>query len=160
MWHRQHVPGESLDLDEGMDQVLVNVEGVPALLTMGKYGILWKLDRRDGSFLGLKDSGIQNAFSEVNPETGAVRYRDDIQTAHVPATGSLCAPRRPALTTGTRAPITRTRACWSSRWARAAWRSPAERQRSKRAWVARERAGSTWSCRARTDASGSSRLST
>lgn len=90
VWYRQHVPGESLDLDEGMDQVLVDVEGVPALLTMGKYGILWKLDRRDGSFLGLKDSGIQNAFAEVDPETGAVRYRDDIQRARAGDWISVC----------------------------------------------------------------------
>lgn len=90
VWYRQHVPGESLDLDEGMDQVLVDVEGVPTLLTMGKYGILWKLDRRDGSFLGLKDSGIQNAFADVDPETGAVRYRDDIQRARAGDWVSVC----------------------------------------------------------------------
>lgn len=90
VWYRQHVPGESLDLDEGMDQVLVDVEGVPTLLTMGKYGILWKLDRRDGRFLGLRDSGIQNAFSEVDPETGAVRYREDIQRAQVGDWISVC----------------------------------------------------------------------
>ena len=90
VWYRQHVPGESLDLDEGMDQVLVDVEGVPALLTMGKYGILWKLDRRDGSFLGLKDSGIQNAFSHVDAETGAVRYREDIQRARAGDWISVC----------------------------------------------------------------------
>ena len=81
VWYRQHVPGESLDLDEGMDQVLVDVEGIPALLTMGKHGILWKLDRRDGRFLELRDSGVQNVFSEVDPETGAVRYREDILEA-------------------------------------------------------------------------------
>ena len=90
VWHRQHVPGESLDLDEGMDQVLVDVEGIPTLLTMGKYGILWKLDRRDGSFLGLKDSGIQNAFAEVDPETGSVRYREDIQRAQIGDWISVC----------------------------------------------------------------------
>ena len=160
VWYRQHVPGESLDLDEGMDQVLVDVEGVPALLTMGKYGILWKLDRRNGSFLGLKDSGIQNAFAEVNPETGAVRYRDDIQRARAGDWISVCPSTAGAHTTGTRARITRTRACWSALWARAAWRSPAERQRSRRVWVVWERAGSTWRSRARTDASESSRPTT
>ena len=90
IWYRQHVPGESLDLDEGMDQVLVDVEGIPALLTMGKHGILWKLDRRDGSFLGLRDSGIQNTFAEVDPETGAVRYREDIQRASTGDWISVC----------------------------------------------------------------------
>ncbi|HSH75116.1 MAG TPA: PQQ-binding-like beta-propeller repeat protein, partial [Longimicrobiales bacterium] len=83
VWYRQHVPAESLDLDEGMDRVLVDVEGVPTLLTMGKHGILWKLDRRDGRFLGLRDAGVQNAFDMVDPETGAVRYREDIRNAAV-----------------------------------------------------------------------------
>jgi alcohol dehydrogenase (cytochrome c) len=73
-----------------MDQVLVDVEGVPTLLTMGKHGILWKLDRRDGSFLGLKDSGVQNVFSEVDPETGNVRYRDDIMNARPNEWVSVC----------------------------------------------------------------------
>lgn len=90
VWHRQHVPGESLDLDEAMDQVLVDVQGLPTLLTMGKHGILWKLDRRDGRFLGLKDSGIQNVFGSVDPETGAVRYRDDILEARPGEWVSAC----------------------------------------------------------------------
>jgi len=90
VWYRQHVPGESLDLDEAMDQVLVDVEGTPALLTMGKHGILWKLDRRDGRFLGLRDSGIQNVFKEVDPETGAVLYRDDIVNARPGEWVSAC----------------------------------------------------------------------
>ena len=90
VWYRQHVPGESLDLDEAMDQVLVDVEGTPALLTMGKHGILWKLDRRNGRFLGLKDSGIQNVFQSVDPETGAVLYRDDIINARPGEWVSAC----------------------------------------------------------------------
>lgn len=90
VWYRQHVPGESLDLDEGMDQVLVDIEGTPSLLTMGKHGILWKLDRRDGRFLGLRDSGIQNVFAEVDPETGSVRYREDIQRARAGDWVSAC----------------------------------------------------------------------
>jgi alcohol dehydrogenase (cytochrome c) len=89
VWYRQHVPGESLDLDEAMDQVLVDVEGMPTLLTMGKHGILWKLDRRDGRFLGLKDSGIQNVL-QVDPETGAVRYREDIMNARAGEWVSAC----------------------------------------------------------------------
>ena len=32
VWYRQHVPGESLDMDEGFEQVLADIDGVPALL--------------------------------------------------------------------------------------------------------------------------------
>ena len=86
VWYRQHVPAESLDLDEGMEQVLLDVEGVPALLTIGKHGVLWKLDRRDGSFLGVKETVFQNIL-DIDPEMGTVQYRADIRDAQVGAVG-------------------------------------------------------------------------
>ena len=89
VWYRQHVPAESLDMDEGFEQVLVDIEGVPALLAIGKHGILWKLDRRDGSFLGMKEMVFQNILS-IDPETGAVTYRDDIQNAGIGDWVSVC----------------------------------------------------------------------
>ena len=36
VWHRQHVPGESLDMDESFEQVLVDLFDEPYLLTIGK----------------------------------------------------------------------------------------------------------------------------
>ncbi len=89
VWYRQHVPAESLDLDEGMEQVLVDIEGIPALLTSGKHGVLWKLDRRDGSFLGLVEMVYQNVL-ELDSEIGTVRYRTDIRDAQVGAWLSVC----------------------------------------------------------------------
>jgi alcohol dehydrogenase (cytochrome c) len=89
VWYRQHVPAESLDLDEGMEQVLLDVEGIPALLTSGKHGILWKLDRRDGSFLGLRETVYQNIL-ELDTEIGSVRYRPDIRDARVDEWLSVC----------------------------------------------------------------------
>ena len=90
VWYRQHVPGESLDLDVGFEQVLIDLDGEPVLLTIGKDGILWKLDRRNGSFLALKDVGLQNVFEEVNENTGTVRYREDIRNAKVGEWLSIC----------------------------------------------------------------------
>ena len=89
VWYRQHVPAESLDLDEGMEQVLVDIEGIPALLTSGKHGVHWKLDRRDGSFLGLAEMVYQNVL-ELDSEIGTVRYRSDIRDAQVGAWLSVC----------------------------------------------------------------------
>ena len=90
VWYRQHVPGESLDMDESFEQVLVDLFDEPFLLTIGKSGILWKLDRRTGEFLGLQQTVFQNVFSEVNLETGQVRYRDDIRNMQVGEWLSVC----------------------------------------------------------------------
>ena len=89
VWYRQHVPGESLDMDEGFEQVLADIDGVPALLTIGKHGVLWKLDRRDGTFLDMKETVFQNILS-IDPETGAVQYREDIANARVGDWMSVC----------------------------------------------------------------------
>ena len=89
VWYRQHVPGESLDMDEGFEQVLADVDGVPTLFATGKHGILWKLDRRDGKFLGMKEAVFQNILS-IDPETGAVQYREDIANAKVGEWVSVC----------------------------------------------------------------------
>ncbi len=89
VWYRQHVPAESLDLDEGMEQILVDIEGIPALVTSGKHGVLWKLDRRNGRFLGLREMVYQNVL-DLDSEIGAVRYRPDIRDAQIAQWVSVC----------------------------------------------------------------------
>ncbi len=90
VWYRQHVPGESLDMDEAFEQVLVDLLDEPFLVTIGKSGILWKLDRRNGEFKGLKETVFQNVFSEVNLETGEVTYREDIRNMQIGEWLSVC----------------------------------------------------------------------
>ncbi len=90
VWYRQHVPGESLDMDEAFEQVLVDIVGEPYLFTIGKSGILWKLDRRSGEFQGLRETTYQNVFSDINLETGEVRYRKDIRNMQVGEWLSVC----------------------------------------------------------------------
>ena len=90
VWHRQHVPGESLDMDEAFEQVLIDLFDEPYLMTIGKSGILWKLDRRTGEFRGLRETVYQNVFPEVNLETGQVRYRDDIRNMQIGEWLSVC----------------------------------------------------------------------
>ena len=82
-WYRQYVPGEALDLDDVFEQVLVDVEGTPALFSIGKHGILWKVDRRDGSYLGHAETVYQNVFDSIDSKTGAVTYRSDIRDAAI-----------------------------------------------------------------------------
>ena len=82
-WYYQHAPGESLDLDEVYERVLVDVGGEKALFTIGKPGILWKLDRQSGAYLDHTETVLQNVFDRIDPETGTPRYRADIATSKV-----------------------------------------------------------------------------
>lgn len=89
VWYRSHVPNESQDMDEGMEQILIDAGGPPALVTAGKHGILWMLDRRDGTFLDLKEMVYQNQL-EIDYETGAVQYRPDLRDAQLGQWLSVC----------------------------------------------------------------------
>ena len=51
-WYYIHVPGESLDMDEALERVLLDVDGEPTVISIGKHGILWKLDRSGRRFPG------------------------------------------------------------------------------------------------------------
>jgi alcohol dehydrogenase (cytochrome c) len=77
-WHYQHAPGESLDLDEVFERVLVDIGDQKVVFTIGKPGVLWKIDRRNGQFLGHKETVFQNVFDSFDPKTGAPQYRADI----------------------------------------------------------------------------------
>lgn len=76
-WYFQHMPAESFDLDEVFERVLVDVDGRKTLFTIGKPGILWKLDRETGQFLGLRETVYQDVFSRIDPQTGRLTYRAD-----------------------------------------------------------------------------------
>ena len=77
-WHFQHAPGETLDLDEVFERVLVDVGDRKVVFTVGKPGILWKLDRKTGEFLGHHETVFQNVFQSIDPKTGRPAYRPDI----------------------------------------------------------------------------------
>ena len=88
-WYFAHVPGESLDMDEAFERVLIDINGQPTVISAGKHGILWKLDRRDGTFLGLTETVFQNIL-DINTHTGEVQYRSDIADAKVGEWVSVC----------------------------------------------------------------------
>ena len=89
-WYFQHVPGEALDLDEAFEKVLIDLGGRRTLFTIGKHGILWKLDRESGDFIGHTETVFQNVFDRIDPETGAVTYRQDIADAGIGDWVSVC----------------------------------------------------------------------
>ena len=90
VWHFQHVPGETIDMEVGYERVLVNTDDGKFLFTVGKDGILWKLDRRTGRFVGYAETIYQNIFDSIDAETGTVRYRQDIVDADVGDVISAC----------------------------------------------------------------------
>jgi alcohol dehydrogenase (cytochrome c) len=72
-WYYQHLPGETQDMDEVFENILVDVGGHKSLFKMGKLGILWQLDRTNGQFIRATDLGYQTIV-QVDPETGRVTY--------------------------------------------------------------------------------------
>jgi len=75
-WYYQHLPGETQDMDEVFESILIDSGGRKSLFKMGKLGILWQLDRTSGALIHASDLGYQNIV-EVGPETGKITYRQD-----------------------------------------------------------------------------------
>lgn len=78
VWYYDHAPGETLDLDEVFERVLVDDQGQSLVFSAGKTGILWKLDRKTGKYLGHKEMVFQNVYDSIDPKTGEPHYRNDI----------------------------------------------------------------------------------
>ena len=89
VWHFQHIPGETIDMEVGFERVLADIDGEKVVLTMGKDGILWKLDRETGQYKALLDTLDQTIF-EVDTRTGRLTYRLDIANAKIGDTFSSC----------------------------------------------------------------------
>ncbi len=77
-WRFQHLPGETLDLDEVFERVSVDAGAQQALFTIGKSGILWKLDRKTGALLDFTETIFQNVYTDIDKKTGRATYRGDI----------------------------------------------------------------------------------
>src|SRR5580704_6507853 len=97
-WYFQHVQGETLDMDVVYERVLVDIGDRKTLFTIGKDGILWKLDRKTGEFIAAKETIFQNIFN-LNEKTGKLAYRPDILEQEIgkwtpvcPATERLIIP--------------------------------------------------------------------
>ena len=73
-WYYQHIPGETTDMDEVFESILIDVGARQSLFKMGKLGILWQLDRKTGAFIRATDLGYQNII-DVDPHSGKVTYR-------------------------------------------------------------------------------------
>jgi len=108
VWYNQLLPGETHDMDEVFESVLVDVGPRKSLFKMGKLGILWQLDRQTGKFVSAQDLGYQNIV-RVDPVSGRVTYRPNMiptlgQTIDFcPSTAGFKSWRAMAFHPGTRA---------------------------------------------------------
>jgi alcohol dehydrogenase (cytochrome c) len=89
-WFYQHAPGESLDLDEVYERVLIDHGAQKTVMTIGKAGILWKLDRVTGKFIEAKETVFQNIWTSIDKKTGRPNYRKDIVDQKVDQWLSSC----------------------------------------------------------------------
>ena len=70
------------------------------LFTIGKDGILWKLDRRTGAFVALRETVHQDIFGSIDRTTGELTYRERTCRTSPSASGCSPAPACWAATTG------------------------------------------------------------
>ncbi|MEE4146339.1 MAG: PQQ-binding-like beta-propeller repeat protein [Halieaceae bacterium] len=90
VWYFQHIPGETIDMEVGFERVLVDIDGTPLVLTIGKDGLLWKLNRATGSYIDVVETLPQTIYAGVDRASGRVTYRDDILNARVGDTIEAC----------------------------------------------------------------------
>jgi alcohol dehydrogenase (cytochrome c) len=77
-WSFSHAPGESFDLDDVFERILIDHGSQKTVMTTGKNGILWKLDRLTGKYLDSRQTVFQNVYTKIDPKTGVPTYRKDI----------------------------------------------------------------------------------
>ena len=111
-WYYQHLPGETQDMDEVFENILIDVGGRKSLFKMGKLGILWQLDRTSGAFIHATDIGYQNIV-QVNPRMA----KSPTVKARSPNSASKSTNVRAPLGSrvGARWPSARKRTCSTSR---------------------------------------------
>jgi alcohol dehydrogenase (cytochrome c) len=89
-WYFQHAPGESFDLDEVFERVLVDIGDQKVSLSAGKAGVLWKLDRRTGKYLGHKEMVTQTVWESIDAKTGTPKYRTDLLEMQINKPVNVC----------------------------------------------------------------------
>jgi alcohol dehydrogenase (cytochrome c) len=76
VWYHQLIPGETHDEDEVFENVLIDHDGSSSLFKMGKLGILWELDRKNGNFVDAHDLGYQSVGT-IDRTKGQLAYKSD-----------------------------------------------------------------------------------
>ncbi len=74
-WYFQHLPAETLDMDEVFERILIDYDGKRSVFSMGKIAVLWELALETGQFRSAHDLGYQTV-ADIDPASGRVTYRD------------------------------------------------------------------------------------
>lgn len=94
VWYHQYLPRDNWNLDHVFEQVLadIDVDGHPrqALLTIGKPGVLWALDRRTGEFLWARETTYQTVYKHIDQETGQVAINENLIPTKIDETKFVC----------------------------------------------------------------------
>jgi alcohol dehydrogenase (cytochrome c) len=94
VWFHQYLPRDQWNFDHTFEQVLadIDVDGRPrpALLTLGKPGVLWALDRRTGQFLWERETAYQTIYKQIDAETGHVALNESLIPAKFDENKFVC----------------------------------------------------------------------
>jgi glucose dehydrogenase len=94
VWYHQFLPRDNWNLDHVFEQVLADIEvdGHPrqVLLTIGKPGIIWALDRRTGEFLWERETSYQTVYKHIDAETGQVVLNESLIPQKLDETKFVC----------------------------------------------------------------------
>ncbi len=74
-WYYQHLPGETLDMDEVFERIIVEYDDRRSVFTMGKIAVLWEMGLNTGQFRSAHDLGYQTV-ADIDQTTGEVTYRN------------------------------------------------------------------------------------
>ena len=72
------------------ERVVIDHGAQKDVLTVGKAGILWKLDRVTGKYKDSAQTVFQNIYTSIDPKTGVPTYRPDIINQKVGEWMSSC----------------------------------------------------------------------
>ena len=89
-WFFQHIPGETIDMEVGFERVLIDRKNKNYLFTIGKDGILWKINSKTGDFIKLLETVNQDLYESIDYKTGKLSYREDILNSKIDKAFSVC----------------------------------------------------------------------
>ena len=94
VWYHQFLPRDNWNFDHVFEQVLADIEVDgrlrQALVTIGKPGIIWALDRRTGEFLWARETNYQTLYKRIDPETGRVTIDESLIPTTLDETKFVC----------------------------------------------------------------------
>jgi alcohol dehydrogenase (cytochrome c) len=94
VWFYQYLPGDQWNFDHVFEQVLADVDvdgrAQQALLTLGKPGILWAIDRRTGKLLWERETTYQNIYKHIDARTGDISLDKSLFPTRLDETKFVC----------------------------------------------------------------------